>query len=124
MTGLRLTTVNINAPDPAALARFYQRLFGWQIEWEEPGFVVVRSPDGSMGVSCQQEDLYVAPVWPARPGEQQMQLHLEIRVDDLAAGVAHAVECGAKVADFQPQDGVRVCLDPAGHPFCLYLPGN
>jgi len=24
------------------------------------------------------------------------------------------------LADFQPQEDVRVCLDPAGHPFCLY----
>jgi hypothetical protein len=24
------------------------------------------------------------------------------------------------VADHQPQDDVRVMLDPAGHPFCLY----
>jgi len=24
------------------------------------------------------------------------------------------------VAAFQPQDDVRVMLDPAGHPFCLY----
>ena len=32
----------------------------------------------------------------------------------------HAVELGATVAEFQPQDDVRVLLDPAGHPFCLY----
>jgi hypothetical protein len=25
------------------------------------------------------------------------------------------------VAGFQPQDHVRVLLDPAGHPFCLYV---
>jgi len=28
---------------------------------------------------------------------------------------------GATLAGFQPQDQVRVCLDPAGHPFCLFL---
>jgi hypothetical protein len=28
---------------------------------------------------------------------------------------------GATLADFQPQDDVSVCLDPAGHPFCLFL---
>ena len=52
-----------------------------------------------------------------------MQLHLDIEVDDLDAAVALAAEAGATVAGFQPQDGVRVCLDPAGHPFCLFLPG-
>jgi len=25
------------------------------------------------------------------------------------------------LADFQPQDDVRVHVDPDGHPFCLYL---
>ena len=50
-----------------------------------------------------------------------MQLHLDIEVDDLDAGVAAAVALGATVAEFQPQDDVRVCLDPAGHPFCLFL---
>jgi hypothetical protein len=63
----------------------------------------------------------VPPVWPAGPGDQQMMLHLEIRVDDLAAATQHAVECGATVAGHQPQDDVRVCLDPVGHPFCLWV---
>lgn len=121
MTGLRFSTVNIGAPDPVALARFYGRLLGWSIGYEEPGFVIVRNPDGGVGLSCQQEDGYVAPVWPAGPGDQQMQLHLEIAVRDLDAAEAHARECGASVAEFQPQDDVRVCLDPAGHPFCLWL---
>ena len=28
---------------------------------------------------------------------------------------------GGTLAGFRPQEDVRVCLDPAGHPFCLYL---
>lgn len=39
-----------------------------------------------------------------------------IEVFDLAAAVEHAVELGATVADFQPQDDVRVLLDPVGPP--------
>ena len=66
---------------------------------------------------------HVPPVWPAGPGDPRMQLHLDVEVDDLDAAVALAVEAGATVAGFQPQAGVRVCLDPAGHPFCLFLPG-
>ncbi|HEY7010739.1 MAG TPA: VOC family protein [Jatrophihabitantaceae bacterium] len=118
---LTLTTVNIGAPDPGALARFYERLLGWTIAREESDFVIVRNPSGGVGVSFQREDGHVPPVWPAGPADQQMQLHLEIRVDDLDTAVEHAVACGARVAEFQPQDDVRVCLDPAGHPFCLYL---
>ena len=36
-------------------------------------------------------------------------------------GVAYASERGAVLAEHQPQEKVRVMLDPAGHPFCLYL---
>jgi len=36
-------------------------------------------------------------------------------------GVAHAIAQGATPASFPPQEDERVCLDPAGHPFCLFL---
>jgi hypothetical protein len=50
-----------------------------------------------------------------------MQLHLDLEVDDLDQAVAHAIEAGAELPEFQPQERVRVMLDPDGHPFCLYL---
>ncbi len=118
---LTLTTVNIGAPDPGALARFYQRLLGWEIGAEEPDWVVLRNTDGGVGLSFQTESAYVPPVWPAGPGDQQMMIHLEIMVDDLDSAAAHAAACGATLADYQPQDDVRVHLDPVGHPFCLWL---
>ncbi len=49
-----------------------------------------------------------------------MMIHLDIEVDDLDDGVAWAIEAGATLAEHQPQDDVRVMLDPAGHPFCLF----
>ena len=48
-------------------------------------------------------------------------LHLDILVDGLDAAGAHALEAGAVLASYQPQDDVRVYLDPAGHPFCLFV---
>jgi hypothetical protein len=48
-------------------------------------------------------------------------LHLDIHVDELDEGGAHALAVGAILADFQPQDDVRVYFDPAGHPFCLFI---
>ena len=62
------------------------------------------------------------PAWPAVAGDQQMMMHLDIEVDDLEAAGTHAVRCGATLAEYQPQDDVRVYLDPAGHPFCLWIP--
>ena len=43
---------------------------------------------------------------------------------DLEAEVARAEGLGARRAEWQPQDDVRVMLDPAGHPFCLFAPGG
>ena len=50
-----------------------------------------------------------------------MLIHLDIGVADLEAGTTWAVEAGATLADYQPQQGVHVMLDPSGHPFCLFL---
>jgi catechol 2,3-dioxygenase-like lactoylglutathione lyase family enzyme len=116
-----VTGTNLDAPDANALAGFYRRLLGWTVEVDEPGWVVLRPPQGGHTLNFQTEPRYVRPVWPACPGEPQMMLHLEIKVDDLGAAVAQAVRLGAALAEFQPQEDVRVCLDPAGHPFCLYI---
>jgi Glyoxalase-like domain len=45
------------------------------------------------------------------------------QVEDLDDAVAGAVALGAQVAESQPQDNVRVLLDPAGRPF-LPVPGR
>jgi catechol 2,3-dioxygenase-like lactoylglutathione lyase family enzyme len=116
-----LSTTVLDSPDAQALAAFYERLLGWSRHDDEPDWVVLRPPGGGTGLAFQTESAYVRPVWPAGPGDPQMMLHLDIEVDDLETASAHAVSCGATVADFQPQDDVRVILDPAGHPFCLFL---
>lgn len=118
---LTLSGIVLDSPDAQALAAFYRRLLGWSVEQDEPDWVKLRSPEGGPGLSFQTETAYVRPTWPAGPGNQQMMLHLDIAVDDLDAAGAHAVVAGAVIADYQPQDDVRVCLDPAGHPFCLFL---
>jgi hypothetical protein len=46
-------------------------------------------------------------------------MHFDFQVDDLDSAVAEAVALGATLAAYQPQENVRVLLDPAGHPFCL-----
>jgi catechol 2,3-dioxygenase-like lactoylglutathione lyase family enzyme len=113
--------VVLDAPDAAALAGFYARLLGWPVAKQEPGEAAIAVPGTSSYLAFQSAPDYVPPTWPAADGRQQMMMHLDIAVDDLAAAVAAAVELGATVAEYQPQDDVRVLLDPAGHPFCLYL---
>ena len=120
---LTLSGVVLDSPDAGTLADFYHRLLGWEVEQDEPGWVKLRSRSSDAGLSFQTEPNYVPPVWPAGPGDQQMQVHLDIAVEDLVAAGEHAIATGAVLAGYQPQDDVRVYLDPAGHPFCFFLPG-
>lgn len=114
--------VALNSPDPQALGRFYQRMLGWNLYADTPGWVTVApSEDAGYNLGFHREDLYERPVWPAEKGKPQMQMHLDLEVDDLDEAVAHAIEAGAELAAYQPQKNVRVMLDPDGHPFCLYL---
>jgi predicted enzyme related to lactoylglutathione lyase len=113
--------VVLEAPDGPALAAFYSRLFGWDIAREEPDGAAIQVPGTSSYLAFQSAADYVLPVWPAAGGRQQMMMHIDVAVDDLDAAVEAAVELGATVHAHQPQDDVRVLLDPAGHPFCLYL---
>ena len=118
---MTLAGVVLDASDARELAAFYHRLLGWTAVQDEPGWVKLGAPDGGTALSFQTEENYVRPEWPSRPDRPQMSLHLDIRVDDLEKACAHAEKAGATLADFQPQDDVRVYLDPAGHPFCLFL---
>jgi hypothetical protein len=78
-------------------------------------------PGTTSFISFQRNDDLRSPKWPARDAEQQMMLHLDVAVDDPESAVSAAVALGATIADVQPQETVRVLLDPEGHPFCLYL---
>ncbi|WP_151485073.1 VOC family protein [Streptomyces albicerus] len=123
-THTKVSTVVLDAHDAHELAGFYRRLLGYEVRSEEPHWVLIGPPPGEEGIalSFETEPEYVPPVWPTRkPGDQQMMLHLDIQVDDLAGETARAVAEGATVADYQPQDDVRVLLDPSGHPFCLWV---
>ena len=129
---LRVTSVTIGAPDPRALAAFYARLLGWTVTASdsarpgyppEDGWAQVRPPPNleAPWLNFEYEAHYARPVWPSVAGEQHVTEHLDIAVTELDSSVAWALEQGATLADYQPQDDVRVLLDPAGQPFCLYV---
>lgn len=111
----------LDCPDAPALARFYADLLGWTVAKEEPDWATVAPPDGVAYLGFQTSPEYVEPVWPPAEGRQQMMMHLDVEVDDLGAAVEDALAAGARLAEHQPQENVRVMLDPAGHPFCLYI---
>jgi catechol 2,3-dioxygenase-like lactoylglutathione lyase family enzyme len=124
---IRATSVTVMTPDPRGLADFYARLLGVEVTATEPpppgapeaaGFAQVRMPH--LTLNFEYEEQWSRPVWPAEAGQQTATQHLDLWVADLEASSAWATECGATLADTQPQDDVRVFLDPSGHPFCLF----
>jgi catechol 2,3-dioxygenase-like lactoylglutathione lyase family enzyme len=131
---MRVSGVVMGAPNPRLLAAFYERLLGWTVVGEagprpgappEDGWAQLRPPSGVTGVSLafEFEPDYVPPVWPSAPGEPQIMTHIDIAVEDVEEAVAWAVDAGATLAEYQPQELVRVMFDPAGHPFCIF-PGQ
>jgi predicted enzyme related to lactoylglutathione lyase len=108
----------IEASDPSRLVRFYSELLGWPIRHEEPGTAILGAPHRSFVVFQKATD-YRAPVWPTVEGEQRPMMHFDFQVGDLDSATEEALALGASLATAQPQENVRVLLDPDGHPFCL-----
>ncbi len=113
--------VVLDTDDVETLTRFYAALRGWRIHHLDAAEGSLDPGEGVTYLNVQHNAGYVRPVWPTKPGSQQMMLHLDFEVLDLAAEVERAVALGATVAEHQPQENGRILLDPAGHPFCLYL---
>ena len=76
--------------------------------------------DGASRLGFQLAPEPVAPDW--HDGEPQ-QLHLDLYVDDIAAGDAEVMALGARVrkpaAHPEGTEGFQVYADPSGRPFCL-----
>ncbi len=139
MPSITFRTVNLDCSDPAAMARFYGGLLGWEPTVVEPDWVLMRNPQrGGTGLSFQQTAGYEPPTWPEEAGRQQKMIHLDIRVSPLGvdseAGYSEefgqaelekvlklALSLGGRLAEPQQRTDLRVVLDPAGHPLCLFL---
>ena len=72
-----------------------------------------------MQIEVQWASQNHAPTWPSRGGVNDDDA-IGHRGADLDPDVLWAVEQGARLADHEPQDDVRVMIDPDGHPFCLF----
>ncbi|WP_165949526.1 VOC family protein [Kribbella turkmenica] len=117
----------VDAPDPQALGMFYHRVLGWRIHKNEPNEFVLAVPGNSetyLSFQPQRSAPWVRRTWPAAEGRQQMMMHLDIEVGSLDVAVERALELGATLADFQPQNDVRVLLDPALQPESRHHPGH
>jgi len=112
------------------MAHYYEGLLGFEIRDLGPGgrWAQLFHPDGGVHLNIQGEEWYEPPTWPEQPGELTKMFHFEVQVDDLETAIASALELGGSEAPMQPpgrnRDRMRVVLDPAGHPLCLFLEGE
>jgi hypothetical protein len=119
-SGIEFSGVVLDSPEPRRLAGFYRDLLGWEIGDDESTWVTVLPPGGGTKLSFQLEPKYRSPRWPSESDQQQMQLHLDLKAPELETTVQRAIELGATLMPWQPQDDVRVMADPDGHIFCLF----
>lgn len=103
---------------PRELARFYAELLGLKIvreDWLKVGGD--RADPLHLAFGDGPTDEYRPPVWgdPERPAQARM----EIPVRDLAEAGRLALGLGATAVGDGDDSGTF--LDPAGHPFCLYV---
>jgi predicted enzyme related to lactoylglutathione lyase len=128
-TTVRWVGIAIDCTDAGPVARFYERLLGFEIgDFEPPHWAQLWDLAGGPHINIQGATWYEPPTWPERPGEQAKKLQYEFEVDDLDTAVATALDAGGTEAPWQSPDRnrerIRVMLDPAGHPICLFLRGE
>ena len=119
-----LTATVLGTPDPQGLARFYQRLLGWPIRDDDPRAGPRSDPRrGAPGCPSSWRPTTCPRSGRRCRGTQQMQLHLDIQVDDLAAAaaVARGRRCRALGESAQDDDEVRSTRRPPVLPLGAHL---
>ena len=108
-----IAALAIDCHDPPALARWWGRLLGGEVEVDADGDATLHTPDG----------LAVDFLRVPEPKTVKNRLHLDLRSTDLAEATRQAEALGATRAD-DIYDGGRwqVMRDPEGNEFCLLRP--
>ena len=110
---LTLSTVTVDASDPARLARWWADALGWKITEEEPDEISVAESDDESGTVL----LFVSDP-NAKAGKNR--IHFDLAPDDQQAEVDRLLGMGATRVDIGQRDVSWVVLaDPEGNEFCV-----
>ena len=132
----KLRSVVIDTLDARALAEFYRQMLGLTYRpGDEPSddgsgaeardWLVLVDADTGSRIAFQQVDELPESTWPDGPHHQM--LHLDFMVpskDALDEQHERVVRLGARLRldrSEEPQEPLRVYLDPSGHPFCIFV---
>ena len=126
----------LDTDDPRQLAEFYRQLFGLTYrEGDDPpppgepdergsDWLVLRNP-GGVQLAFQQRDDYAPPTWGEETRPQMLHLDTVVgSVAQLERQRERAEGLGARVVLDRvddPEEPLYVLLDPAGHPFCIFV---
>ena len=103
----------LDCADPPALAAWWKRLLGGELEVDAEGDAFLRVMEGL------RFDFLRVP----EPKTVKNRLHLDLATTDLAAATEQVVALGAARADdVHPGDSWQVLRDPEGNEFCLLAP--
>lgn len=110
----------LDCRDPKGLADFYAGVLGWSTDTpaSDADWVEISGDGGRL--AFQRSPGHVPPEWPGEEHGQQLHLDFEVPRAQLDAAEEQVIALGARlVQTSDEQQGWRVYLDPAGHPFCL-----
>jgi hypothetical protein len=89
-------------------------------------WLVLERPGGSARPAFQQVDVLPEATWPEGPHPQQLHLDLAVPTRaDLDAQHRRVLALGGRVLldrTDDPDEPLWVHADPAGHPFCIFVP--
>ena len=111
---IKHTIIVFDAADIEAESAFWAALTGGRVEKTADWHSIRVADQPFMAVQLAPD--HEPPQWP--DGSPQ-QMHVDLRIDDIAAGEAEVLALGARPLRAVDHEGFRVYADPAGHPFCL-----
>ncbi|MFF0339308.1 VOC family protein [Kribbella sp. NPDC004875] len=111
------SALSFDAKDPAALARFWAAILGWEVV---DGTELVPHDNTGFRLRFLQSDV---------PKDRANQMHFDLTSqvpEDQQATVARALENGGRHIDVgqKPEEGHVVLADPEGNEFCVIPAGN
>ncbi|GGN51157.1 catechol 2,3-dioxygenase-like lactoylglutathione lyase family enzyme [Actinoplanes campanulatus] len=130
MTFPKLKAFVLDTPDARRLAEFYRELLGLEYrEGDEPpavkDWLQLRAPDGSYRLAFQETKGVRPTTWPDGEVPQQMHLDIEVgSVEELDRQHGRVLSLGGTLRSDQagdPEEPLRVYVDPAGHTFCVFV---
>jgi predicted enzyme related to lactoylglutathione lyase len=108
-------SLDVDARDPAELARWWARALDYKVVWEEEAYVAIARDDRT------HPGLIFNRV--AGTKTEKNRLHLDLNPDDHEREVQRLLELGAMRVDIGQGDvSWAVMADPEGNEFCVMTP--